>query len=175
MRAVRSVCWVPGDRAGAIIHALKYDGWTRVAEEMAERMARLGWPADVTAERQCLIPVPLSPVRERERGFNQSELLARALGTRWRLPVVVDALARTRTAGSQTRLTPDQRRINVAGAFHAGTEARARLAGAHVIVVDDVITTGATLAAAAAALLDGGARIVSAVTFGRAPASGDPA
>lgn len=156
------------------MHALKYEGWTRVADEMAERMRRLSWPPDVVAERQCLVPVPLSAARERERGFNQSTLLARALATAWSLPVDTHALVRARMHSSQTRLTPDRRRINVAGAFRAGAQARARLAGAHVIVVDDVITTGATLAAVAEALLEGGARIVSAVTFGRAPASGDP-
>lgn len=175
LRAVRSVCWIPGETAAGIVHALKYDGWSKVACELAAQMARLSWPDDVVSERACLVPIPLAPARERQRGYNQSALIAEALGTCWQLPVEDNALERSRATPSQTRLTPDRRRINVAGAFRAREPARHRLDGAHVVIVDDVVTTGATLAAAAAALLEGGARIVSAVTFGRAPATGDPA
>ncbi len=166
---------MPGETAAGIVHALKYDGWSGVARELAAQMARLSWPRDVLSERGCVVPIPLAPTRERERGYNQSALLAEALSERWQLPVEHHALERSRSTPSQTRLTPDQRRINVAGAFRAREPARCRLNGAHVVIVDDVVTTGATLAAAAAALLEGGARIVSAVTFGRAPATGDPA
>jgi predicted amidophosphoribosyltransferase len=70
-------------------------------------------------------------------------------------------------------LTPSERAGNVAGAFHATAGARAMLRGAHVILVDDVITTGSTLNACAETLFEAGARILSYVTFGRAPASGD--
>jgi ComF family protein len=173
VRAGRSVCWVPGGSAGGMVHALKYGGWTAMASHMADRMARLAWPRDVAEERTALVPVPLAPVRQRERGYNQSLLLARPLGASWDLPVWPDVLERLRITGTQTRLTPEERRSNVAGAFRAVSGARHRLRGAHVILVDDVVTTGATLVECAAALLYGGARIVSFVTFGRARASGD--
>ena len=173
VRAARSVCWIPGGAAGAIVHALKYHGWTAVAPGMAQRMARLSWPIDVVEERATLVPVPLARVRLRERGYNQSDVLARALGERWRLPVQSDALERTRSTRTQTRLTPEQRRHNVSGAFRAVGAARRALRGAHVVLVDDVVTTAATLNACASALCEGGARIVSYVTFGRAPALGD--
>jgi len=175
VRAVRSVCWLPGGTAGPIVHALKYDGWPATADGMAERMARLAWPADVVAERTALIPVPLSPTRQRERGFNQSELLATALAARWRIPVWSSALGRTRATQTQTRLTPAERSSNVAGAFRATDAAHSTLRGAHVVLVDDVVTTAATLNACAEALFAGGARILSYITFGRAPASGDRA
>ncbi len=68
---------------------------------------------------------------------------------------------------SQTRLTPEQRLHNVAGAFRVPADV-ARLRGLHVLLVDDVVTTAATLNACATALFDGGARIISYVTFGRA-------
>jgi ComF family protein len=173
VRAARSVCWVTdGAVASRVVHALKYHGWRGVAEGMAARMARLDWPADVLAERTALVPVPLAATRERERGFNQSLLLARALGARWGIPVWPAALARTRATATQTRLTPDRRAANVRGAFRAAPGAPP-LRGAHLLVVDDVVTTAATLNACAEALLAGGARIVSYVTFGRAPALGD--
>ncbi|MBX6330654.1 MAG: ComF family protein [Gemmatimonadaceae bacterium] len=173
VRAARSVCWIPGRTGGAIVHALKYGGWRAAAEGMADRMARLAWPRDVIEERAALVPVPLAPVRERERGYNQSALLAHALGARWHLPVWPRCLERTRATVSQTRLTPDQRRHNVSGAFRAAPGTAPRLRGAHIVLVDDVITTGATLVACATTLFDAGARIISIVTFGRAPAVGD--
>ena len=173
VRAARSVCWASAGPALAIVHALKYGGWERVASGMASRMGRLDWPADVRAERAALVPVPLAAPKQRERGFNQSELLARELAARWRIPVWTDALVRGRATETQTRLTPEQRRRNVSGAFGAASSARARLRLAHVVLVDDVVTTAATLNACAAALHDGGARIISYVTFGRAPAIGD--
>lgn len=173
IRAVRSVCWLPGGTAGPIVHALKYGGWTATASGMAERMARLDWPADVIAERTALVPVPLARTRQRERGFNQSALLAAELASRWRVPVWSSAIERARPTQTQTRLTPAERSSNVAGAFRATEGAHSTLRGAHVVLVDDVVTTAATLNACADALFAAGARILSYVTFGRAPASGD--
>jgi len=140
---------------------------------MAERMARIDWPPDVRRERAALVPVPLACARLRERGFNQSELLGAALGRRWALPIWTSVLARTRDTPSQTRLTPADRVRNVSGAFRAPPSAGAILRGAHVVLVDDVVTTASTLNACAAALYDGGARILSYVTFARAPAASD--
>ncbi|HET7586293.1 MAG TPA: phosphoribosyltransferase family protein [Gemmatimonadaceae bacterium] len=173
VRAIRSAYWIPGGTAGQIVYALKYHGWTRTAHAMAERMARCAWPTDVMEERTALVPVPLSATRARERGFNQSALLAAALASRWQLPVWSTVLERTRATRTQTRLTPDARRANVAGAFRAVETAGAALAGSHPVLVDDVVTTGATLVACAAALHAAGARIISVITFGRAPATGD--
>ena len=173
VRAARSVCWAAGETGLGIVHALKYQGWYRVATEMALRMSRLDWPIDVVEERAALVPVPLSARRERQRGYNQTLHLAHALASRWSIPVWDTVLTRTRHTETQTRLTPGDRLRNVSGAFSARTSARTALRGAHVVVVDDVVTTAATLNACAAALCDGGARVVSFVTFGRAPALGD--
>jgi len=165
------VCWVPGGTAGEIVHKLKYAGWTALAEPMAEQMARLNFPEDVREERDLLVPVPLARARARERGYNQSELLARHVGRRWGVQVK-EALARRRATETQTRLTPGDRLRNVAGAFES-VICREELAGRHVVLVDDVVTTAATLNACAKALHAGGARIISYVTFGRARAAGD--
>jgi ComF family protein len=170
---VRSVCWATVDTGQRIVHALKYEGWWKVADGAAARMSRLQWPADVIEERALLVPVPLAASRQRQRGYNQSECLARALAPRWKVPVRVDLLMRSRSTQTQTRLTPEERVRNVHGAFAAAASARTALRGIHVVLVDDVVTTAATLNACAAVLHDAGARIISYVTFGRAPAIGD--
>ncbi len=173
VRAVRSAVRLDSGTGSAIVHALKYSGWSAVADGMGARMARLAFPADVVAERVALVPVPLAAARERERGFNQSALLARAVASHWGLPVWEDILHRRRRTETQTRLTPSERASNVSGAFGTAPGAAARLRGAHLVLVDDVITTAATLNAAASALSAGGARILSYLTFGRAPDTGD--
>ena len=172
VRCARSAVRMDRGTGGAMVHALKYNGWKAVAPEMARRMARIVMPADVVAERTALIAVPLSRTRLRERGYNQAEELANALATDWKLPVWTDVLLRTRDTKSQVQLTPSERARNVSNAFTVAESNRLLLRGAHVILVDDVITTAATLNAAAAALTDGGVRILSYVSFGRAPDPG---
>jgi ComF family protein len=169
---VRSAYGLPGGAAEKIVHALKYQGWSAVAAPMARRMAALRFPLDVERERAGVVPVPLAASRLRERGYNQSERLAAGLARLWNLPVRDDLLARTRATKRQTRLTPGERQRNVAHAFRSLAD-RGSLRGLHLVLVDDVVTTAATLNACAAALHEGGVRIVSFVTFGRAPALGD--
>jgi ComF family protein len=173
VRAARSWCWVPGGTAERLVYALKYEGWYALAPEMAERMARLEWPEDVRRERAALVPVPLAADRQRTRGFNQSAKLAEALAPRMGIPVWDDVIERPSASPSQTRLTPEQRLRNVAGAFRVVAGAPPKLRGAHVMLVDDVVTTAATLNECATTLWNAGARIISYVTFGRARAAGD--
>ncbi len=105
----------------------------------------------------------------RERGYNQSEKLARALARQWRIPVLLDVLVRTRETPTQTALTPGTRLANVRAAF-AVANVQCSMINDHspLIVVDDVFTTGATLAEAARALEQAGATRVMGVTFARA-------
>lgn len=139
---------------------IKYAGWSHLAETCAEAMeAALGPPPVLDA----LVPVPLHAARLRERGFNQSRLLADALGRRLDVPVE-EALARERATISQVGLDRGARRANVAGAFRAASAAR-RTTGAVVGLVDDVATSGATLAAAAEPLIETGAAAVVGVSF----------
>jgi ComF family protein len=173
VRAVRSVCWVPAEPASRIIHALKYGGWHSVAGEISARMARLAWPIDVIAERAALVPVPLAGARQRERGYNQSALLASALSMHWGIPAWNECLRRIRDTRTQTELTPDQRHANVDGSVRFHPQKEIALSGAHIVLVDDVITTAATLNECARALYESGARIISYVTFGRARSAGD--
>jgi ComF family protein len=164
---------MPVEPASAMVHGLKYAGWAKVADEMAERMSRLSWPRDVLEERAGIVPIPLASARKRERGYNQSELLARGLSVRWKIPVWADVIGRARETETQTRLTPEQRQGNVAGSFAIHSGRADALRGAHVVIVDDVVTTAATLNECAKVLYAAGARIISYVTFGRAHASGD--
>ena len=102
-----------------------------------------------------MVPVPLAASRRRERGYNQSEVLAAGLARLWNLPMRDDLLSRTRATATQTRLTPGERQRNVAHAFRSLAD-RGSLRGLHLVLVDDVVTTAATLNACAAALHDGG-------------------
>jgi ComF family protein len=148
------------DGARDAVHFLKYQGWWRIADSLAEAMRHL----EPLTGQVSLIPIPLGSRRLRERGYNQSERIAVALGHRLRLEVRTDILRRVRETPTQTALTPEGRQANVAGAFRA-----TGVGGLRCVLVDDVFTTGATLAEAGAAIAAGGAAGVEAVTFARAP------
>lgn len=144
--------------ARTIVAGLKYGGWRHLAGPCADAVAAAGPPST-----DLLVPVPLHPVRLRERGFNQSRAIADAIGLRTGVPIA-DALARIRPTESQVGRGRAGRRANVAGAF-APAPGIGRVRGAAVGLVDDVATSGATLAAAAAPLLEAGARGVVGITF----------
>ncbi|HYK94575.1 MAG TPA: ComF family protein [Candidatus Dormibacteraeota bacterium] len=144
------------------LHALKYDGERRLARPLgaavARRWARAGVAGDV------LVPVPASPDRVRDRGYDQAALIAGEVGRRLGLPVG-HALQRTRATTAQFDLDRAARATNLGGAFAIGDAAG--VVGRWVVLLDDVVTTGATLAACAIALLEGGATAVSAVAVAR--------
>ena len=146
----------------AAIHRFKYNGWRALAGPLASlltaRLAVDGLPASQ------LVAVPLHGARQRQRGYNQSEELARALRARLGLPVPPGRLLRTRDTPPQVGLDRLRRRDNVAGAFawsgpHGG--------GEPVLLIDDVVTTGATLEACAAALKLAGFGRISGITLAR--------
>ncbi len=169
----RSVCWVPHPHSTPFLAALKYQGWWGIADAMAERMVRHGAGLLDAVAAPCYIPVPLASARLRERGYNQSACLARALARRTGGTVLDDVLVRVRATDSQTQLTPAERRVNVQHAFAIRAQRRAAMSGRTVVLVDDVLTTGATLNACAVALLDGGAPDIRYWTFGRARSDAD--
>lgn len=144
------------------LHALKYDGERRLAKPLgaavARRWRRAGAGGDV------LVPVPASPDRVRERGYDQAALIATEAARGLSLPVL-HALERTRATIAQFDLDRAGRAANLGGAFRAVH--RAPIRGRWIVLVDDVATTGSTLAACATALLDGGAAAVSAITVAR--------
>lgn len=130
------------------------------------RLARyLASALPVDDHYDAIVPVPLHWKRRWRRGFNQSELLAKELSRRRRMPVV-KALRRVRPTANQAGLTSAARRRNIAGAFQA--KPGANLRGKRVLLIDDVFTTGATASACAAALKRAGAASVSLLTLARA-------
>jgi ComF family protein len=127
-----------------------------LAEESPAHLPLLDWDG--------LVPVPLHWARRWQRGFNQAEVLARAVGRRHRLPVLRGALRRVRpTPPQQGDL--EARRRNVRDAF--AVPVPSRVAGRRLILVDDVFTTGATANACAGALLRAGAADVAVLTLAR--------
>jgi ComF family protein len=146
------------------LHALKYDGERRLAGPLGAAVARR-W-ARAGSGGSMFVPVPASPDRVRDRGYDQAALLANEAGRRLGTPVVA-ALERTRATTAQFDLDRSARAANLGGAFRVGGKAAPEIRDRWVVLVDDVATTGATLASCAAALLDGGASAVSAVTVAR--------
>jgi ComF family protein len=112
-----------------------------------------------------IVPVPLHPLRLRQRGFNPAGLLAATLGRDRDLPVDHAALTRIRNTPSQTRLARSQRARNLSGAFRAGKKPLPD----RIWLVDDVVTTGSTLREAARALRRAGADRIVGVCAARTP------
>jgi ComF family protein len=151
---------------------LKLHRERRLADPLGDLLAEVAYPLLPVVD--LVAPVPLHPTRQRERGFNQAELLAWRCGRRLGRPVRADLLARVRATPSQLRLSTAERHANMHNAFAATPGAAARVAGRTVLLVDDVCTSGATLAAAAEALHAAGTAAVWGVAVARS-ALGDGA
>lgn len=117
-----------------------------------------------TALPDVLIPVPLHLTRRFWRGFNQAEFLARRLGSRYKIPVLVNQLQRTRRTSAQSGLDHQARKKNIRGAFSCR-----RLGNVRVALVDDVLTTGTTLAECARAVRAAGASNIAVWVAARVP------
>lgn len=139
---------------GRLIQQFKYGYGSAAAELWAEILpGQLPFPA-ATAPAG-VVPVPLYPRRERERGYNQAGVIGRLLAEKLCLPFAAEALERVRATRQQARLSRSERVENVRGAFVSR-----RPSPENVILVDDVFTTGATMAECAAALKANGAGLV---------------
>jgi ComF family protein len=143
--------------ARALVHRLKYQRYRALAPLIAAHVARVA----ATVPAEIWVPVALHRARERDRGFNQAELLLRHAG----LPVAPVELRRTRNTGGQIGRSAAERMQALAGAFVC---AGPPLEYASIGIIDDVITSGATVRDCARALLAHGAREVWAVSFTRA-------
>ncbi len=143
------------------VHSLKYRGVRAFGRELGRFLAR--YLEEHPAPGDLIAPVPLHRRRLRDRGYNQSELLARSLAKESGLDLDVSLLSKVRHSAPQVGASREQRRSNVEGSF----QCRADLAGKAVILVDDVATTGSTLSACASALKDAGASSVWGLALAR--------
>lgn len=149
-----------------LIQSFKYGDRQEGLKLFGRWLAKAG--AELTADADLILPVPLFRSRLWWRRFNQSAMLARELARLTGVPADCFSLKRVRRTASQVGLTADQRRRNVRGAFKVDARRRDRIKGRRVVVVDDVITTGATAEACARALKRAGAARVDVLALARA-------
>ncbi|MBO6640101.1 MAG: ComF family protein [Roseitalea sp.] len=169
----RAAC-VHSGVARQLVTRLKYGDRTDLAPWMARFMARAG--AELIAEAEVIVPVPLHRVRFWRRRFNQAAELARALAAGSDLPMAAGALTRKKRTRPQVGLTANQRQVNVRGVFSVPASQEIAVAGRRVLLIDDVLTTGATIDSAAKTLKKAGATAVTVLTFSRVvPGRRDPA
>jgi ComF family protein len=160
----------------SLVHLLKYDGMQPVARRLGALLAESleAFAASDAVPRQMLVvPVPMHPGKQRQRGFNHAELLARSAiaemrrrHPQWKLHLETSLLKRVRVTVSQAGLTTHQRRQNLRGAFFAPRPGS--VSGRHILLVDDVYTTGATARACSRVLMNAGAASVRVATVARA-------
>jgi ComF family protein len=148
-----------------LIQSFKYGDRHEGVPLFGRWMAAAG--AELLADADVIVPVPLYRSRLWSRRFNQSAMLAQEVGKLTGVPVDCFLLARVKRTPSQVGLTAAQRRKNVAGAFRV-TAAKGALRGKRIVVVDDVITTGATAEACARVLKRAGAASVDILALARA-------
>lgn len=145
------------------VHQLKYRNLKAISPCLATLLADYLQSNPLPVE--ALVPVPLHPRRLRERGYNQSSLLARELGKLINLPVIEDCLIRVKEAPPQVRTaTVEDRRMNVTDAFKCRN---GKVRGKQIILIDDVCTSGATLESCAQALKSEGVTSVWGLTLAR--------
>ena len=156
---------VYGEVPKAIVAKLKYGDRPELARFCARLMAGAGHA--LWRDAPVLVPVPLHRSRLRERRYNQSAELARALGRLTGLSVEANLVARTRRTRQQVGLSGTGRARNVAGAFAVDPQAALRLGARRVVLVDDVYTTGATVKAVCQALRRAKINDIDVVTFAR--------
>lgn len=140
---VGAYAWYKSEYAVArLVHAFKYHRRPDLARLVGILMAEEHMNGDFFEDLEAIVPVPLSARRLRERGYNQSEMIARGIAEVTRLPLHADWVERTVDNPSQTTLAPSERHANVAGIFTLLRPEEA--AGRGILIVDDVITLGAT-------------------------------
>lgn len=146
-----------------LIQNLKNQGRWEVAKVLGEIMAEKAWRSGILSRVQLIIPVPLHPLREMERGFNQSRWLARETAANYKITIKDNILVRVSQESSQSVLGRWARRENTSGQFRCVELQEITEKG--ILLVDDIITTGATLLSCARTLRQNGAKEVYGLTW----------
>lgn len=149
-RTAALIYYEPRSETAALIYKLKYGHRPDIGEDLGRIMAEEMKPAGFLDGIDILLPIPLSKKRYWQRGYNQSEMLARGMSEVTGLPVITKAVRRTNFRQSQTSLTRKERQENVEGTFVLRHPEL--LENKHVLLIDDICTTGATLLACSEAI-----------------------
>ncbi len=147
-----------------IIHLLKYQGMKSMGVMLGKEIGERIRGNSLFASADFLVPVPLHRLKQRERGFNQSEFLCKGISLVAGIHAQANVLRRFKYTQSQTQLSPEQRQRNVGDAFRIDPQFRGAIRGKKFLLVDDVITTGATINACALELVRAGAHSVLAAS-----------
>jgi ComF family protein len=164
-RRARAVARFDDGPVRALVHALKYGDRAEIARPLGRWMARAG--AELLADADLIVPVPLHRLRLITRRFNQAAALAQSISAASGVATDLLALGRVKSTPPQVGLSKLQRAGNVQGAFQVSDAAQIRVSGRRILLVDDVLTSGATTNAAARALLRAGAAQVDVLVFAR--------
>jgi len=149
--------------ARELVHQLKYSDRVELADPMGRWMVREG--AELLSTAQLLVPIPLHRFRLWRRRFNQAAALANEIGRQTGLTIGRETLIRVKATRPQVGLTRKERAANLEKAFSVSPSEMARVAGARIVLIDDVMTTASTGNAAARALLKAGALSVDLLVF----------
>ena len=147
-----------------LIHQLKYDGKREIGTLLGRLFGRDLYGSEFIRAIDLIVPVPLHPAKEKLRGFNQAEVIARGLSETTMIPLSTGNLVRSISNPTQTRRTRTERWENVKGIFDLLDPSL--YAGKHLLLVDDIITTGSTIEACAYALLKSPGVRISIATLG---------
>ena len=147
-----------------IIYDLKYHGCQEIGRYFGRFAAQWYQKYGFFDGVDIIIPIPLAKKRQRERGYNQSEMIARGLSEITGITVVTDAVIRVKRTQTQTRLLTAERQKNVQDAFMLKDGDKVR--GKHVLIIDDIITTGATICACADEIVKAGGVKISVFSLG---------
>ncbi len=143
-----------------VIHSIKYNKKFLAGKLLGSKIANAAKDKLTSWEINLIIPVPLHQLKKAERGYNQSEYIAKGLSKALSTAYSGSAIKRTRFTESQTKLDMKQREINVDGAFRV--KSKKKVEGKNILLVDDVITTGSTINECAKVLKENGAEKIFA-------------
>lgn len=147
------------------IATLKYDNHPELAEPLGQWAGQTWRQAGRTTSHLVVLPIPMYREKQKQRGFNQAELLAQSFCQITRLPLKANGLVRIRATEAQFGLSVKERQKNLAGAIQVAPPARTQLKGKRILLFDDIYTTGATARAAATALQQAGLQVVGIVAI----------
>lgn len=148
-----------GGKLQSLLHSLKYNGKTQIGEFFGREIGNELNHSGKVPNIDLILPIPLHPKKEKLRGYNQSDFIAKGIAEITKIPYQTDTLKRAVHTSSQTRMSKFKRWENVSSIFEVSKPLEVR--GKNILLVDDVITTGSTLESCAFELLNQNAKSVS--------------